>query len=84
MQIDNKNHFDSSPEQHKKMLQMIGLCIRELRLAYGMTQKEFATQQGIGKNSLQNAEYGKNVTLLSFFKIVDGLISTNDFFELME
>jgi DNA-binding transcriptional regulator YiaG len=78
---ENNSHTDSINENHKKMLQLLGLGIRELRLAYGMTQTEFSSQQGIGKNSLQNAEYGKNITLLTYLKIVEGLVNPDELFE---
>ncbi|MGD0581494.1 MAG: helix-turn-helix transcriptional regulator [Bacteroidales bacterium] len=84
MQKENTNHFDSIPEHHKNMLQAFGKYIRELRLAYGMTQIDFSSQQGIGKNSLQNAESGRNVTLLTYLKIVDGLINPSEVFEYIE
>jgi DNA-binding transcriptional regulator YiaG len=81
MYLENEKQIKSVPENHKKMLQTMGHYIRELRLAYGMTQTEFSTQQRIGKNSLQNAEYGRNITLLTLFKIIDELVSPNELFE---
>ena len=85
MQIEKRTNFDSTPEEnHKEILQTTGLVIREIRLAYGLSQADFAIQQGIAKSSLQNAEYGRNITLLSFYKIIDGLFSPSEFYELMK
>jgi DNA-binding transcriptional regulator YiaG len=81
---ENNSHPDSVNENLKKTLQLLGQGIKELRLAYGMTQNDFSSHQGIGKNSLQNAEYGKNINLLTYLKIVDGLINPSELFETIE
>ena len=47
---------------HKK-LEYLGLFLKELRLNFGYTQMEAAQKIGINRNTLQNAEYGRNITL---------------------
>ncbi len=70
-------------EIHRKLL-YIGQMVKQTRLAYGMTQNDFAKQQRISKNSLQNLEYGKNVTLLSLLTIINEIYSPKEFFEDIE
>ncbi len=75
------NQFKSVPDDIQEKLMYIGQLVKETRLAYGWKQIDFAKQQGISKNSLQNAEYGRNITLLTFLKIIDGLISPSELFK---
>jgi transcriptional regulator with XRE-family HTH domain len=70
-------------EIHKKLL-YIGQLVKQTRLAYGLRQIDFAKQQGISKNSLQNLEYGKNVTLLTLLTIINEIYSPREFFEDIE
>jgi transcriptional regulator with XRE-family HTH domain len=72
------------PEEIHQKLTYIGQLIKQTRLAYGMTQIDFAKQQGISKNSLQNLEYGKNVTLLSLLTTINEIYSPSEFFEDIE
>lgn len=78
------NQIRSVPDDIQQKLTYIGQLVKETRLAYGMRQIDFAKQQGISKNSLQNIEYGKNVTLLSLLTIISDIYSPIEFFELME
>ena len=70
-------------EIHQKLL-YIGQLIKQIRLAYGLRQIDFAKQQGISKNSLQNLEYGKNVTLLSLLTTINEIYSPREFFDDIE
>jgi transcriptional regulator with XRE-family HTH domain len=70
-------------EIHQKLL-YIGQLVKQTRLAYGLRQIDFAKQQGISKNSLQNLEYGKNVTLLTLLTIINEIYSPSEFFEDIE
>jgi DNA-binding XRE family transcriptional regulator len=77
-------HSRPVPEDIQKKLLHIGELVKQTRLAYGMTQIDFAKQRGISKNSLQNLEYGKNVTLLSLFTVINEIYSPMEFFEDIE
>src|SRR5674536_202318 len=72
------------PDEIHQKLTYIGQLIKQTRLSYGMTQIDFAKQQGISKNSLQNLEYGKNVTLLSLLTTINEIYSICEFFEDIE
>ena len=72
------------PDEIHQKLTYIGQLIKQTRLAYGMTQIDFAKQQGISKNSLQNLEYGKNVTLLTLLTAIIEIYSPKKFFENVE
>lgn len=84
--MSKKRDYQTKPvhdEIHQK-LTYIGQLIKQTRLAYGMTQIDFAKQQGISKNSLQNLEYGKNVTLLTLLTAIIEIYSPREFFEDIE
>lgn len=83
--LQNKEtHNRQIPQGIQQKLHQLGQLVKQTRLTYGMTQIDFARQQGISKNSLQNLEYGKNVTLLSFFMVIDEIYSPKEFFEGIE
>jgi transcriptional regulator with XRE-family HTH domain len=75
------DQIKSVPDEIQRKLLYIGQLVKETRLSYGMTQVDFAKQQGISKNSLQNLEYGKNTTLLSLFKVIDEIYSPSELFQ---
>jgi transcriptional regulator with XRE-family HTH domain len=75
------NQIRPVPYNIQQKIKYIGQLVKETRLAYGMTQIEFAKQQGISKNSLQNLEYGRNVTLLSLFTTINEIYSPSELFE---
>lgn len=75
------NKISEVPAEIQQKLTYIGQLVKETRLANGMTQIDFAKQQGISKNSLQNLEYGKNVTLLSLFITINEIYSPRELFE---
>ena len=75
------NKISQVPYDIQQKLAYIGQLVKETRLAYGMTQIDFAKQQGISKNSLQNLEYGRNVTLLSLFSTINEIYSPSELFE---
>jgi DNA-binding XRE family transcriptional regulator len=79
-----KKQIRPIPNDIQQKLTYIGQLVKETRLACGMRQIDFAKQQGISKNSLQNIEYGKNVTLLSLLTTINEIYSPSEFFELME
>ena len=64
----------------QRRLICIGQLVKETRLAYGMTQIDFAKQQGISKNTLQNLEYGRNVTILSLLTAINEIFSPGELF----
>nr|WP_321487770.1 helix-turn-helix transcriptional regulator [uncultured Draconibacterium sp.] len=68
---------------HQKQLTNLGNLIREFRFSFGLTQKELGTRTNIHTRTIQRLESGKNITLLSIFKIADALeIGVNEIFEL--
>jgi transcriptional regulator with XRE-family HTH domain len=84
--MSKKRNYQTKPvpdEIHQKLL-YIGQLVKQTRLAYGLRQIDFAKQQGISKNSLQNLEYGKNVTLLTLLTIIHEIYSPKQFFEDIE
>ena len=60
-------------ENNIKRLEYISNFLKELRILNGMTQSELSKQTNIHTNTIQRAEQAKNFSLLSLFKIVDGL-----------
>ena len=81
MSQKRNNRISPVPCDIQQKLTYIGQLVKETRLAYGMTQIEFAKQQGISKNSLQNLEYGRNTTLLSLFTTISDIYSPSEIFE---
>ena len=75
------NKIRPIPDEIQQKLTYIGNLVKETRLSYGMTQVDFANQQGISKNSLQNLEYGRNVTLLSLLTTISEIYSPSQLFE---
>ena len=69
------------PKQHQKRLEIISTYLRASRFVEGLTQTELSENLNLHRNSLQRAENGENITLLSLFEIVDGLdISPRELF----
>jgi transcriptional regulator with XRE-family HTH domain len=56
---------------HLKRLEYLSTFFRELRFAEGMTQYELSQQLNIHRNTIQRAESGKNITLISLFELID-------------
>ena len=81
MSQKRNNQIRPVPFDIEQKIKYIGQLVKETRLANGMTQIEFAKQQGISKNSLQNLEYGRNVTLLSLFTTINEIYSPSELFE---
>lgn len=50
-------------KKHQKQLMTIGLYLRELRFNSDVTQEELSHKSDIHRNSISNAEQGKNITL---------------------
>ena len=71
--ITNTNEISSTDELNlrSERLLYIGQYIKQLRLYEGLSQNDAALLIGINRISLQNAEYGHNITLTTIFKIVD-------------
>jgi transcriptional regulator with XRE-family HTH domain len=59
------------PEDQKDRFEFLGRYLRELRFSNGLTQQELSEHVGLHRNSINNAENGKNMTLLNIFKIAD-------------
>lgn len=60
-------------KNHDKHLRDIGAFIRELRYAEGLTQVEFSNYTNLHRKTIQRMESGKNITLLTVFKLADAL-----------
>ena len=62
---------------------LVGLRIKELRDAEGVSQENFAHRAGLDRSYLASIEVGKrNVTLSSLEKIAEGFdLSLSEFFE---
>lgn len=56
---------------HHKRLAYFGEYLKQLRLNEGLTQYNVASFINVSRNSLQNAESGRNVTFLTLSKITD-------------
>ena len=68
-----------------KRLKDIGAFVRGMRLAECRSQIEAAQGMGIGRATLQSAEYGENICLLSLFKIIGYFdLTLQEFFTEME
>jgi len=67
----------------KKMIQAIGIAIRELRVKTGLSQFHLAIQVGISENQLSRIERGEsNPTVRTLHKIASHLdVNIADFFK---
>lgn len=62
------------PENHQKRLDAIASYLRATRLySEGYTQTELSKYLNVHRNTLQRAESGKNINLLSLFELIDTL-----------
>ena len=88
----HKKNYRHTDQPHKgltdhqgKRLKDIGAFVRGMRLAECKSQIEAAQGMGIGRATLQSAEYGENISLLSLFKIIDDFgMTLQEFFTEME
>jgi len=80
------NHLTKGlPDHQVKRLTCIGAFIRGLRLADCKSQIEAAHGMGMARQTVQTAEYGGNITLLTMFKIIDAYDMTlEEFFTEMK
>ncbi|MFW6046504.1 MAG: helix-turn-helix transcriptional regulator [Candidatus Woesearchaeota archaeon] len=59
-------------EKHNiERLVSISTFLKEYRLQTGLSREEFSRLYGFSRITLQNAETGKNITLLTLFRIID-------------
>jgi len=66
---------------HHKRLAYCGEYLKQLRLNEGLTQYDAGSVIGISRNSLQNAESGRNVTFLTISKLTEFYdLSLSEFF----
>jgi len=66
---------------HHKRLAYFGEYLKQLRLNEGLTQYNVASFINVSRNSLQNAESGRNVTFLTISKLADFYeLSLSEFF----
>ncbi len=73
------------PDHQVNRLACIGAFVRGMRLADGFSQIEAAQEIGIAKSTIQAAEHGGNITLLTIFKIIDAFDMTlHEFFTEMQ
>ena len=72
-------------DQHQKQLETISTYLRELRFSEGLTQTELSQQINLHRNSIQRAEGGKNITLLSIFELADAFnICPSELFSILD
>jgi len=72
-------------DQHQKQLEAISTYLRELRFSEGLTQTELSEQVKLHRNTIQRAENGGNITLLTIFELADALdISPTELFSIIE
>ena len=66
--------------------QKIGIHIKELRIALGLSQEKFALKIGMDRTYFASVEAGKrNISIKNLEKIVNGLdLTFSDFFSGME
>ena len=66
-----------------QLQKLVGLRIKELRDAEGISQEPFAHRAGLDRSYLASIEVGKrNVTLTSLGKIAEGFgLTLSEFFE---
>jgi transcriptional regulator with XRE-family HTH domain len=73
------------PSEHQEALNAISTYIRELRFSEGLTQLELSQQINLHRNSIQRAEGGKNITLLTIFELADAFdISPTDIISIID
>ena len=66
---------------HHKRLAYFGEYLRQLRINAGLTQYKAGSDIGISRNTLQNAENGRNVTFLTISKLTEFYdLSLSEFF----
>ncbi len=68
----------------KAIIQMIGVKIRELRLARNVTQKELAESAGVSLSSVTGLERGKNTSLLTLIPVLRMLDALNLIYPFLE
>jgi len=73
------------PESQQKRLDIFSLVAREYRFSMGLTQDEFSQNSGLHRNTIQRAENGKNITLLTVCELADALdLSLKELFQDIE
>jgi DNA-binding XRE family transcriptional regulator len=71
------------PKEHINRFNQISGFIRNYRINQGIAQRELG--QSLHRNTVINAEAGRNITLLSLFDLADELgLSVQDIFEVVE
>ena len=72
-------------KHHQKRLIAISTYLRELRFAEGMTQEELSHNLNLHRNTIQRAESGQNITLISILELADALdISISELFQICD
>ena len=72
-------------DEESNRLSYVGELLKQFRLAQGKTQQEVANESGLGRNTVQKAEHGSNITLSTLFRFVDEYnLTLEDFFTDME
>ena len=83
------SHLNSNillEEDFLMIQQKIGIHIKELRIALGLSQEKFALKIGMDRTYFASVEAGKrNISIKNLEKIVNGLdLTFSDFFSGME
>ncbi len=58
---------------NKKRLLWLSLFVKELRFNLGMTQQDLADKSDLPRSTIQRAEHGKNINIMTIYKIADAL-----------
>lgn len=80
--MKNKKYFKQKIKKHnKERLKYIGGLIKEYRFETGLSRVDFSNEHGINRITIQNIENGKNITLLTLFRVLDSVYCPlNEFF----
>jgi len=73
------------PENQRKRFAILSSYLREFGFAESLSQNELAQVTGLHRNTIINAEAGRNLTLLNIFELADALdITSSELFSLFE
>lgn len=80
----NQTRKNKISQQHQKRLEKIGMMLREMRFSEGLNQDEFI-DQGLSRRQIQRGESGRNISLVTLYKLLDVYgYHLDEFFEGME
>jgi DNA-binding XRE family transcriptional regulator len=59
------------PKHHRRVLELLGLYLREMRFSYGLTQQSLHMEAGISRRGIINMEKGRSTNLLHILRLSD-------------